>query len=82
MQLGMFKYSVNDRPCGDAGGDCDDGRALRKAFPQVLMLRRRRSCILRFCVGFFAHGSILTEGMIRWHINSRALEPPFSYPFV
>ena len=82
MQLGMFKYSVNDHPCGDAGGDCDDGRVLRKAFPQVLMLRRRRGCILRFCVGFFAHGSILTEGMIRRHINSRALEPPFSYPFV
>lgn len=62
MQLGMFKYSVNDGPRGDAGGD--GGRALRKAFPRGLMLRRRRSCVLRFCVGFFAHGSILTEGMI------------------
>lgn len=73
MQHGMFKCSIR--------GDCDDGRALREGLSSGVEVKEEEF-ILRFCVGFFAHGSILTEGRICWHINSRALEPPFSYPFV
>ena len=45
-------------------------------------LRRKRSCILRFCVGVFAQENILTEGLVYWLINSRALGPQCSYAFV
>ena len=78
MQHGMFKCSI----CGDDGGDCDDGRALSEGLSSGVDVKEKEEFILRFCVGFFAHGSILTEGRICWNINSRALEPPFSYPFV
>lgn len=45
-------------------------------------LGRKRSCILRFCVGVFAHENILTEGIVCWHVNGHALGPPFSPAFV